>query len=240
MSGSAIETTSATSTALQRGMHDQLVAWRRTVQAHGQRLGWKIGFSDRAAQQRMGLAAPVLGYLRRDRLLASGDIFPIAANSVIKAEVEVAIRMGRDVAAGASAVQAEVAIAAYAPAVELVDVTQPLNGLEALLCGNLYHAAVLIGPEQTSTPNTPRTSIQARLHVDGKPLRDSEPQRLPEHFSELVQVTAETLSLHGEHLAAGDWIICGAIVEPIEVRPGNRIAVDMTSFERLTLGFSAA
>jgi 2-keto-4-pentenoate hydratase len=240
MSGSAIETTSATSTALRRGMHDQLAAWRRTVYAHGQRLGWKIGFSDHAAQQRMGLAAPVLGYLRRDRRLASGDIFPIAANCVIKAEVEVAIRMGRDVAAGASAVQAEAAIAAYAPAVELVDVTQPLNGLEALLRGNLYHAAVLIGPERSTLPAAPRQMIQARLSVDGKLLRDSEPQRLPERFSELVQTIAATLNQHGEHLMAGDWIICGAIVEPIEVRPGNRIDVDMTAFERLTLGFSAA
>jgi 2-keto-4-pentenoate hydratase len=240
MSDSVVGTTSATSIALQRGMHDQLATWRRMVQARGQRLGWKIGFSDRAAQQRMGLAAPVLGYLRRDRLLTAADVFPIAANSVIKAEVEVAIRMGRDVAAGVSAVQAEAAIAAYAPAVELVDVTQPLNGLEALLRGNLYHAAVLIGSEQTAVPAAPRQTIQAHLYVDGKLLRDSESQRLPEHFSELVQLTAATLSLHGEHLAAGDWIICGAIVEPIEVKPGNRIDVDMTSFERLTLGISAA
>jgi 2-oxo-hept-3-ene-1,7-dioate hydratase len=239
MPDSAVGTASATITALQCGMHDQLATWRRMVQAHGQRLGWKIGFSDRAAQQRMGLAAPVLGYLRRDCLLAGGDVFALPANSVIKAEVEVAIRLGRDVMAGTSATQAEVAIAAYAPAVELVDVTHPLDGLEALLRGNLYHAAVLIGPEQSTIPAAPRQMIQARLSVDGKLLRDSEPQRLPEHFSELVQTTAATLSQHGERLMAGDWIICGAIVEPIEVRPGNRIDIDMSSFERLTLGFSA-
>lgn len=229
---------SAVATALRRGMQAQLADWRRTVQVPGHRLGWKIGFGDQAAQQRMGLAAPVIGFLRRDRLLAPGGSFRIAANAVIKAEVEVAIRIGRDVAADVSAAGAESAIAAYAPAVELVDVTEPLDGIEALLRGNLYQAAVLLGPGQHPVPSTPRQSIQARLHVDGKPVRASEPPRLPERFGELVRLVAATLSRHGEQLAAGDWIICGAIMEPLAVSPGNRIEVEMSPFERMTLGFT--
>ena len=53
-----------------------------------------------------------------------------------------------------------------------------------------------------------------------------------------MQLAAETLSQHGEQLAAGDWIICGAIVEPIVVNPGTRIEVEMSSFERITLDFA--
>ncbi len=219
-------------------MQAQLAEWRRTVQAHGQRLGWKIGFGDHASQQRNGLAAPVLGFLRRDRLLVSGGVFRMPANAVIKAEVEVAIRMGRDVAAGVSTAQAESAIAAFAPAVEVVDVTQPLDGIEALLRGNLYQAAVLIGPEQHTIPSTPRQTIRARLHMDDRPVLESEPLRLPERFGELVQLAAATLSQHGEQLAAGDWIICGAIIQPVVVSPGSRIEVEMSSFERITLGFT--
>lgn len=232
------EASSALAMALQRGMQAQLAEWRSTVQAHGNRLGWKIGFGDHASQQRMGLAAPVLGFLRRDRLLAPGDDFRIPANAVIKAEVEVAIRMGRDVAAGVSATEAECAIAAFAPAVEVVDVTRPLDGIEALLRGNLYQAAVLLGPEQHAIPSAPRQTIQARLRMDGQPVRESEPLRLPERFGEVVQLAAETLSQHGEQLAAGDWIICGAIIEPLVVSPGNRIEIEMSSFARMTLGFT--
>lgn len=230
---------SATS-AQHRGMAAQLADWRRTVQASGQRLGWKIGFNDRASQQRLNLAAPVLGFLRRDRLLASGGVFRLPANGVIKAEVEVAIRLGRDVAAGVTLAEAEAAIAALAPAVEIVDVTRPLDGIEALLRGNLYQAAVLIGPEQFAIPATPRQTIQARLRVDGAPAGVSEPLRLPERFGEVVRLAAETLSQHGERLAAGDWIICGAIIEPVVVKPGTRIEVDMTAFERITLDFTGA
>jgi 2-keto-4-pentenoate hydratase len=127
MKVSADRTSAALAAALQRGMQGQLAEWRHKVQAHGNRLGWKIGFGDRASQQRMGLAAPVLGYLRRDRLLAPDGVFLTPVNAVIKAEVEVAIRIGRDVAAEVSAAEAEGAIAAYAPAVEVVDVTRPLD-----------------------------------------------------------------------------------------------------------------
>jgi 2-keto-4-pentenoate hydratase len=53
-----------------------------------------------------------------------------------------------------------------------------------------------------------------------------------------VQLAAETLSQHGEQLATGDWIICGAIIEPLVVSPGNRIDVEMAPFERMSLGFA--
>ena len=98
--------------------------------------------------------------------------------------------------------------------------------------------AVLLGPEQHAIPSTPRQTIRARLHVEGKPVRESEPLRLPERFGELVQLAAETLSRHGEQLAAGDWMICGAIIEPLVVSPGNRIEVEMSPFERMTLDFT--
>lgn len=238
MKVSGDRTSAALAAALQRGMQGQLAEWRHKVQAHGNRLGWKIGFGDRASQQRMGLAAPVLGYLRRDRLLAPDGVFLTPVNAVIKAEVEVAIRIGRDVAAEVSAAEAEGAIAAFAPAVEVVDVTRPLDGIEALLRGNLYHAAVLLGPEQRAIPTSPRQTIQAQLYVDGQPAGTSEPLRLPERFGEVVQQVAQILNQYGEYLTVGDWIICGAIIEPITVKPGSRIEVEMPTFERIALVFT--
>lgn len=235
------ETSSRSATvdsALHAGMQTQLSIWRRTVHEQGHRLGWKIGFGERAAQERAGLRRPVIGFLRRDRLLSTRGRFLIPANAVIKAEVEVAIRMGRDIAADVNPAEAEASIVAMAPAVEVVDVTQPLTGIEALLAGNLYHAAVLIGPASAAVSAMPRQDIQARLHVNGAPGHASETHRLPENFGEIVQVTAQILSEHGERLVTGDWIICGAIIEPLVVKAGDEIEVEMPPFERIALGFS--
>jgi 2-oxo-hept-3-ene-1,7-dioate hydratase len=240
MSVAAAALAGPTAAAIGRGMTAQLAEWRRAVAAHGHRLGWKIGFGDRAAQQRAGLVAPVMGFLRRDRRLVPGGVYALPAGAVVKAEVEVALRLGRDVGSGASLDAAEAAIAASAAAIELVDLTHPLEGIEAQLRGNLYHAAVAIGPEQPGVPAAPRATLTARLRDREQVVRVSEPPRLPERFGELVLLVADTLAAHGERLAAGDWIICGSVVEPLVVAPGMRLEVEMAPFERLMLSFAAA
>lgn len=224
--------------ALRRGLGAQLETWRSQVSVPGQRLGWKIGFNDHASQQRLGLTHPVIGFLRRDRLLPSGGAFRVVPGAVIKVEAEVAIRIGRDLPAGGSIETAETAIAALAPAIEIVDVTRPLEGLEALLRGNLYQAAVVIGDERPGSLPNPRQAVRAELHATGATPRTSEPLRLPQQFGELVRVVADLLGEHGEMLRAGDWIIGGAIVEPLVVSAGTGIDIVMPPLGRIALDFT--
>ena len=51
------QTKNSADNAQSRGMVAQLAHWRAQVVATNQRLGWKIGFNDRASQARMGLSA---------------------------------------------------------------------------------------------------------------------------------------------------------------------------------------
>src|SRR5512139_554330 len=96
MSGSSQNAQASPSqvTALKRGMEGQLARWREQVKAPGKRLGWKIGFNDRPSQERLSLAEPVIGFLRRDCLLSSGETFRAPPGAVIKAEMEIAMRIG--------------------------------------------------------------------------------------------------------------------------------------------------
>lgn len=224
-----------TDKAQARGMTAQLAQWRAQVMARNQRLGWKIGFNDRVSQERMGLSAPAVGFLHRGALLASGDTYHVAPGASIKVEMEIALRIGRDVAADATLEGSEAAIAATAPAFEIVDVTQRLEGIEALLRGNLYHAAVLLGPEVNRVTNDPRRDIRGRLQIVNGEVREVESRRLPARFGEFVQVVAATLGRHGERLSAGDWIICGSTIEPVSVAPGDHIKGEITSLAPIEL-----
>jgi len=219
-----------------RGMAAQLAQWRTQVVASNQRLGWKIGFNDRASQERMGLSRPVVGFLRRGDLLATGESFHAPPGAAIKVEMEIALRIGRDVAADATVEESEAAIAAIAPAFEVVDVTQQQDGIEGLLRGNLYHAAVLLGPESSDVPKDPRREISGRLNIRGGAVHEVEPRRLPVRcFGEFVQVVAATLGLHGERLCAGDWIICGSVVEPATARPGDHFKGEIAALAPIEL-----
>jgi len=235
-SSSALQSAEA---AQARGMDAQLARWRELVAGPGRRLGWKIGFNDRASQERLGLREPVIGFLHREARLASGDTFRAPPGSSLKVEMEIALRIGRDVAADASADESEAAIVALAPAFEVVDVTHPLEGLEALLRGNLYHAAVVIGPESGAVPKDPRRAIHGRLRTESGVVREVAAQRLPERFGNFVRVVAATLGRHGERLCAGDWIICGSIVEPLVVEPGHHIHGEIASLAPISLAIGA-
>ena len=216
-------------------MAAQLAQWRAQVVASNQRLGWKIGFNDRASQERMGLSGPVVGFLRRGDLLDSGESFHAPPGVAIKVEMEIALRIGRDVAADATVDESEAAIAAIAPAFEVVDVTEPVEGIEALLRVNLYHAAVLLGPEASHVPKNPRREISGQLAIRGGTVHEVGPRRLPARFGEFVQVVAATLGSHGERLCAGDWIICGSIVEPVSASPGDHFKGEIATLAPIEL-----
>src|SRR5215207_9406158 len=103
-----------------RGMRAQLEARRRRLGAGDRPLGWKIGFGSAAARSKLGLAAPLVGYLTSSACLEPGATVSIASWSNPILEPEVAIRLGARLGPGADRREVEGAIGAVAPAFELV------------------------------------------------------------------------------------------------------------------------
>src|SRR5947207_1684056 len=83
------------------------------------RVGWKVGFHDATAQERMGIDGPLMGTLDGSRVVAAGGTYHPRPGSRPRAEVEVALHIGRRVEAGVSLEDARAAIAGIAPAFEL-------------------------------------------------------------------------------------------------------------------------
>ena len=94
--------------------------WRDALSSQQHRLGWKVGFNMVADQQRLNLPSAMVGFLTRESSLVSGGHYRASPNSVLLIEPEVAILIGHDVPADATAEQANAAIAAYSAALELV------------------------------------------------------------------------------------------------------------------------
>ena len=76
-----------------KGMTAQL-ANRRARIAEGEKpLGWKIGMGAPASMQRLGLQAPLVGFLMQRALLASGSTLSLAGYIKPVAEPEICVRM---------------------------------------------------------------------------------------------------------------------------------------------------
>ncbi len=78
--------------ALQRQLEQALVGGGERV------VGYKVGFTTAALQERHGVAEPVLGFLLASGVFGSGDAVPLARFVAIGVEVEVAFLLKADLA----------------------------------------------------------------------------------------------------------------------------------------------
>jgi 2-keto-4-pentenoate hydratase len=213
---------------IQQGMRRQLQSWRESIARGGQHLGWKVGYNMQADQLRLNLPSAMVGFLSSERRLDSGAHYLAPTNAMLMIEPEVAILMGSDVPANASAAQAGAAIAACTAALELVDTTRSVNDdMEEILAGNLFHERVVLGEQQLAANAFVREQLSLSLRINGAEVRTLEPARVPQDFSTIVRNVATILALHGEQLQQGDWIITGAAAKPAPVQVGDVITLAM-------------
>jgi 2-keto-4-pentenoate hydratase len=199
---------------LETALAAQLDDWRAALRAGAERVGWKLGMGD---HERIG--GPVIGHLTSASRLAS-DATYVGDDAALHADAEVALAIGRDVAPDAGEDAARAAIAGYGAALELVDLTEPPVGAEAVVAHNVWHRAFVL---DGGVEALPWEGVEGRLIVNGE-VRASAPA--PTDFADRVLVVARLLGAMGERLQAGDRIITGSVVQ-VPIAPGDDVVADL-------------
>jgi 2-keto-4-pentenoate hydratase len=198
---------------------------RAALRAGAAHAGWKLGLGER---ERIAGERPI-GYLTSATRLDQGGTYH-AGTARLSADAEVAVHLGEDVAPGADAAAALAAVAGYAPALELVD----LSGTDdagAIVAANVWHRAFALGPPRQALPPDPFT---VTLLVNGEARAQGSS---PVDLSDRVLTAAWLLGGLGERLRAGDWLITGGVVQ-VPVRPGERVVADFTGLGRVDLAIA--
>jgi 2-keto-4-pentenoate hydratase len=205
---------------IKKGMTAQLAARRARIAAGEKPLGWKVGLGAPATMQKMGLQAPLVGFLMTRALLLSGSTASLKGWIRPVAEPEIAVRMARDLPGGATPEAALTAVKEILPAIELADldpVPTPDN-LDAVLAGDIYQRHVLLcGNTRASGSVAGLTSRLIRRGAEAN--RTGDPEALTGKLADIVALVANTLAAFGEKLAAGDVIITGSITPPLMLEP---------------------
>ena len=221
---------------IQQGMQRQLSLWQDTVASRQQRLGWKIGFNMSADQQRLGLPSAMVGFLSAERRHITDGSYQPSADATLLIEPEVALLIGCDLPAGATAEQAIAAIEAYSAALELVDTTRSVDDdIEEILAGNMFHEGVVLAEQRLSPGDYHRAQLSLSLRINNVEVRTLEQPRVPDDFATIVITVANTLAAHGERLQRGDWIISGAAAKPVPVQAGDEISLEMGELGQVRL-----
>ena len=201
-----------------------LLTRRRELLAQGaEPIGWKIGFNVRETQERLGIDAPLAGFLTTDSLLEDGGTWSIEDDGEVIVESEVALEVGSD---GRS-------IAALFPALELADIPDLDLEIEQILAGNIFHRAVAFGPRvETREPGA------ARIVVNGEEQHTVPADRTGTRLQAMIEAVAARLEAAGEELRAGDRIITGIIAPPHEAKPGDVVRLELEALGGVELRFS--
>jgi 2-keto-4-pentenoate hydratase len=205
---------------IKNGMTAQLAKRRARIAAGEKPLGWKVGLGAPATMQKLGLAAPVVGFLMQRALLLSGSMVSLAGYIKPVAEPEICVRMARDLAAGASSDAALAAVKEIFPAIELADLdpVPTTDNLDGVLEGDIFQRHVILcGNTRPGGSVAGLTSRVIRRGVEAS--RSSDPEALTGKLTDIVAHVANTLAAFGEKLAAGDVIITGSITTPLMIEP---------------------
>jgi 2-keto-4-pentenoate hydratase len=223
-----------------RGMQQQLAQRRARIAAGEKPIGWKVGLGAKAAMERLRITMPVVGYMMEKSLVPDGSTVSVGGWAQPVAEPEIAVYMASDLPGGATRDAAMKAIGSLGPAIELADLPGPPSDVEAVLAGNIFHRAVILGPRDASRAGVKLDGLAGLVFRRGAQIaRQEDLQANIGNIVDIVAHVAGTLAAYGERLRAGDVIITGSIVPPPLIeKDETEFAYTLAPMEKLSVKFN--
>ena len=205
---------------IKKGMAAQLAKRRARIAVGEKPIGWKVGLGAPATMQKLGLTAPIIGFLMQRAQIASGGTASLKGYVKPVAEPEICVRMAHDLQPGASADQAAAAVKEIFPAIELADLdpAPSPDNLDAVLEGDIFQRHVILCTDTRRGIGT--SGLTSRVVRRGAETNvTTDPEALTGKLPSIVAHVASTLAAFGEKLSADDVIITGSITPPLMIEP---------------------
>jgi 2-keto-4-pentenoate hydratase len=209
--------------SVERGTAAMLVRRRELVSQGAEPIGWKVGFNISVAQEKLGIDAPLAGFLTTNGLLDDRAEVSLSDGPLV-VESEVAVELGDDARS----------IAALLPALEVADPPDLDQDVETILAGNIFHRAVAFGPRVDA-----REPGAARILVNDELEHEVAPAETKAHLEDMIEAVRRRLLAADEDLVPGDRIITGVIAPPHAAQPGDRVRLELSELGGVELLFVA-
>ena len=192
--------------------------------------GWKVGF---AAD-----GAPMGGIMFASKMVASGAAWPMPSGGAVLIEVEIAVRLGRDLPHRPgnpySRAEVEAAVSHVVAGIELLRsrmAEQPPPAFAAWLADRLGNLGYVTGAEIAFDPAMDLSALQCRMWVDGALAHDKlggHPQNDP-----LAPLVA--YANHGGGFRAGQVVTTGSLIVPLRCEKPCLIEAEIAGIGKVAL-----
>ena len=215
--------------------------------ADGRRMtGWKVGLTSKAMQYALNINVPDSGILFGDMHFTDGSTVPKGRFIQPRIEAEIAFEMKAGLDGAATCAQVLEATDYVCPSLEILDTrflrADPKSGQTCTifdpLSDNAANAVIVLGA-QRHDPN----AIDLRW-AGAICTRHGEVEEtglgagvLNDPVMGIVWLS-KRLEAYGQTIRAGDVVLSGLFIRPVEARPGDSFHADFGSFGNVSLDFA--
>lgn len=218
----------------------------RKMAAGRKRIGWKIGLTSRAMQDALKIDTPDSGVLLDDMAFADGATVPAGRFIQPRIEAEIAFVMKAPLA-GAECTRDDVLAATdyVAPSLEILDTrilrSDPTTGQARIITDtisdNAANAGVVLGDERHAPHAIDLRWIPAIVTRNGIVEETGLGAGVLNDPVTSVLWLARRMADYGQTIDAGDIVLSGSFIRPIEAPSGSDFHADFGDFGSVTLSF---
>jgi 2-oxo-3-hexenedioate decarboxylase len=235
--GAAFSTRRDVDPRVDRGMWQLLKLLGTHERAGDRHIGWKAAFRGKAAMDAVGIDRLLVGFMTEAGVCQPDAPIPLDACAAPEFDVEVAVRLGKDISAAASLDDIARAIEGVTVALELNDYSPLPVDPEPVLATNTYHRGVVWAPFAHDLTSLSALVTTVELNGDQIHHQQHEGDAAGE-VAGVLKDMADLLAIGGAKLRAGEVVITGGLVPPVKLAPNDRVRAIVEPLGSLDISFS--
>jgi 2-oxo-hept-3-ene-1,7-dioate hydratase len=223
-------------------------AWvKRKIAAGRKVIGWKIGLTSKAMQSALNIATPDSGVLLDDMLFDDGATIPPDRFIQPRIEAEIAFIMKSDLKGpDASAADVLAATEWIAPSLEILDTrilrvdpaTRKARTVVDTISDNAANAGIVLGRQRFKPQDVDMRWMGAIVSRNDEVEETGLGAGVLNDPALGIAWLANRLAQYGDHISAGQIVLSGSFIRPVEAPPGSKISADFGPYGSVRCSFA--
>jgi len=209
-------------------------------------VGWKIGLTSRAMQQALNITTPDSGYLLESMRFADGGVVPAGRFIAPRVEAELAFIMKHDLSPDATLYDVLNATDYVVPSLEILDtriqrrdpVSGVLRNVFDTIADNAANAGFVLGGKPVRPLEHDLRWLGAIVAANGQVEETGLGGGVLNHPAQGIVWLTQRLGAYGHAVRAGQVVLSGSFIRPIEAPPGTTITADFGPLGTVSCHFS--
>lgn len=209
-------------------------------------IGYKIGLTSRAMQMALNIDIPDSGILFDDMYFEDGSTVPAGRFISPRVECEIAFVMGGAIDGDVSREDVLAATDYVCPSIEILDTrivrNDPVTGQGRIvfdtIADNAANGGVVLGSQRHSVADFDLRWVGVLAARDGQIEETGLGAGVLDDPVESVIWLARRMSQYGQRIEAGNIVLSGSFIRPIDCAAGSVITADFADFGSVSVSFA--